>query len=86
MSDKPIYLKSKDAFEVEPSQMLKFKMLNKMRSVSHIFHVIVNYQIVALNVEMIAEKVIYLPEFNDNTSTIKDQSGFIVRTIHLFHN
>lgn len=76
-----------DVLEVVADQTILFKLGGKVYSVQHIFRAAVKFQISTLNVSDIAEKVIFLPKFDQNSSIISNSSkGFIIRTIYKYHN
>ena len=76
-----------DGFEVVAEQTLQLIMGGKRRSIQHIFHAKIVYQLTTFNAQMIGEKVIFIPEFEDKSSQISNSSiGFVIRTVYKYHN
>jgi hypothetical protein len=76
-----------DVFEVEPKQKLQFIMGGKRRSIPHFFHSCIKYNLLTINSEEIIEKVIFIPEFENQISTFKDPTvGFLVVPMFKYHN
>lgn len=67
-----------ERFEIIKEDNMKFILNKKLYTLPHIYHAHINYKLIAFPSNSIIEKVMFLPEFEKNSSLIKDSSiGYI---------